>query len=175
MSVTAILRLPDQPASGGSVSLYPLGGDGKTSPFACYHITNFQLTHDVTGGFARFQIWNDPKFACIWQHANCSIDQAVAADALVRWSLTPAMTQSDHQLAGDKNVSDRTIDSMWFPPGLIHPAGVDTAVLQCRMLNVDGSTAYFSGQVFLFDSNVRQLAPIGDLMRNRGSSPSLSA
>lgn len=172
MSVLEDFTAPNQPTTG-SLSYVPLGGNGRTAPFAYYAIKNAQVTGDGTGGTATIRVRMDDRYAAFVAHAVASVQQGTPADAEFRWTLTsspgPVAAYSGVKTSNGGSVSSTSIDVPWVPPPIVQGGGDTGAQLAVAFDNVDSDVYLLNALILLFDIRVRELTPLAAIFGSRGT------
>lgn len=167
MSVASLTTLPGQPPSGTS-RFQPLGGNGKQAPHSCY-VVESDLVGDAGAGVASVQIQFDERYTNLLAWANCRI--AVDAGA-GDFALSLGHTSTDPevvQVVGTiPQVATSVITSnaafLWYPAPLYFRGD---GFIQFRLPNVAATETYtLAVQIYCFDIDVVQLAPLGILQWN---------
>lgn len=167
MSVTSTVTLPAQPAQGALI-YEPLGGDGRSAPLGCYFV-RLEVDGDAGSGFANLTINFDPRYTNLVAFANLTIEADAAAGDFAMQLRTDAVTTALTLVCGTipqvaTTVSTDNASFLWFPPP-IYFKGQGTAI--ATMLNVGVNETYkLSLEIYVFDINVRQLAPLPILQMN---------
>lgn len=169
MVVATETYLPAQPASGSAVQM-PLGGNGFTSPFACYHVYQASAG-DASGGAHSSRIYLDPAYVGVVSVVK--VKHARAASQPIYVEIIPG-TPSGYQIgmavepAGGAATDGELV---YTPPPMVLrnrddiPPG-DPAlphVYVAILANTNAETIYISTSIFLFDRRAPELVPIENL------------
>jgi len=169
VSVSSTVSLPAQPAQGEQ-SYIPLGGDGKFAPLGCY-FCRLEVDGDAGGGTASLTINCDVRYTNLIAYSNLLIEaDAAAGDFALRIEQTGQIATPDRvTIVGTipnvaTGVNSDNSSFLWYPPPLFYQ-GAGVAISKC--LNVGVNETYkLAIEVFVFDINVKRLAPMTWLMQN---------
>ena len=164
MSVNETFALPAQPPAGGSVTYAPLGGNGYTSPHACYLLNQLNVTGDASGGFAEMNVDLDDRYQNLVSVAACEVTAAAAAVAC-RLTVGVGAGSSIIGLTVESPGTTPAVDTVsratWSPPPLFNAFH-----LKARWPNANGSTFLLSGVVYLFDKRASETTPLSVLLQS---------
>lgn len=166
MSVADTFALPAEPAAG-SVVFIPLAGKGLGSPLGYYQI-KATLADTGTSGFNSIKCFLDERYASIVSHMGMTKIQATPTDLLYNARLTP--TQSIFKTVTSQNIAG------------IAPDVADVVVPELEIVDGDGinfvesiveqdavgDTHAMNVLIYVFDKNVRQLAPLSVILNSLG-------
>lgn len=163
MAVSTSADLPSNIAT-----FRPLGGDGKSSPFAMYN-TSQSVAGAAGGGRASLILSMDQRYCCQIQYIGWTIPQVTGADVEMSVSISAATDGSSTTMGINgvckglsSTVFTTTIEGYWTPPPTIlgpsnAPGG--NPAIGLHFLNVDAQTYSMFTQILLWDIDVRNLTP----------------
>lgn len=166
MSVTTTVTLPAQPTQGVS-EFVPLGGNGKSAPLGCYFV-RAEVDGDAGGGSATVSINFDRRYTNLVAYLNPTIAvDAAAGDFAVR--IGTAVGSQQVQVTGTiPHIATGTVTDnasfLWYPPPLYFQ-GVGNGSFFCPNVGVNETYKLFA-EIFVFDINVKRLAPMPVLQMN---------
>lgn len=166
MSVSTEVILPAQPTIGNT-ELLPLGGDGKAAPHGCY-VVRAEVDGDAGGGSAQVTITLDSRYTNLvaWVNVGINVDAAAGDFVCV---LQPGDGNEGVTIVGTipqvaTTVATRNAAFLWYPPPIYYRQKGQILV---RFLNVSATEDYvLAAQIYTFDPNVTQLAPLPILQLN---------
>lgn len=171
MSVAVSFSLPDQPPAGGTTTYIPMGGDGRTAPFAAYAVRQAVATGDASSDSLSMTISMDPQFSSLVSYATVQLLQGTSADAEYRLVLSgarvPEQSRTGVLNAINSDIAARNA-GIWhnFAP-IVLPADGAPQVL-AQVANVLSDVLTLDLLVYLFDVNVRFITAAGRLLEQRG-------
>jgi len=170
MSVSTVLVLPAQPASG-SVSYVPLGGDGFRAPFAMYQLNSVGVVNDASGGTAQIFVDMDPQFQAVCQNMVFDIASAAADKELIcaisdRSLLYSDIAQVIALLPSITGISNAR--ASWCPVPLFDLGRINGVVA-----NVDTETLSISAQILLFNRRATEVVPLPVLLASLSRAASM--
>lgn len=163
MSVSETLTLPAQPVGGGGFALFPLGGDGFSSPSSVY-AGRAQLAGDVSGGTNQIRINMDDRYTQVVGYMRLSILSAVA-DADGRMEINVAQ---DELIRVNVTTINRVLSgltasntALWTPPPVaLTRFGDEVPNFRVIIDNADGETLQFGLRVYNFNREARHTVPL---------------
>lgn len=161
MAVSVTLSLPAQPSAGDGSLFTPFGGDGRIAPLGVYDI-GIQVVGDASGGNATAQVVMDPRYTSLVAWVAGWVEADTAAGEFM-YRLTDGVTNLPNlRIVGTypgvtEGFSSRNSTYLWYPPPiwLTGNGRIDVVAV-----NVDATETYgLSCAIYVFDRNVRQIAP----------------
>lgn len=169
MSVSVSGTLGGGQPAASQIVWVPLGGDGKAAPLGCY-VFRVEVVGDAGGGTATCGVFGDERYTNIAAWLNFEVEVAAAApDFQIRMLNDSVASQPQVIIVGTAphvatTVATVNSNFLWYPPPMLYPQG---GFWESRSLNVGaGETYRLSGEVFIFDADIRQIAPLPVLLMN---------
>ena len=147
----------------------PLGGDGKLAPLGCY-MARLEIVGDAGGGTATVSIRGDERYTNIAAFMGFEVEAAAAApDFRMRMFNDAQATQPVVNIVGTAPhvaTTVATVNSafLWYPPPILYARG---GIWEAACLNVAATETYrLVVEIFIFDADIRQIAPLPMLLAN---------
>jgi len=162
VAVSEVVSLPAQPSAGDGVLFSPLGGDGRSAPLGIYEL-GAQVTGDAGGGNATVQINMDPRYTSMVAYCAPFVVADTAETEFVAQIVDLVLFVPNLRVVGTmpfvtEGFSSRNSTFLWYPPPIWLNGNGSIIV---SFVNVDATETYgLTASIFVFDRNVRQLAPV---------------
>ena len=162
LSVSETVSLPTQP-SLGALELFPLGGDGFSSPSSVY-AGRAQLASDASGGTNQIRINMDDRYTQVLSYLSIGVTAGAAdidarmelnvtGDELIRINITTTFRQLSGLTASNQ--------ALWIPPPVaLTRIGDNLPSFRCIVDNTDGETLNVGIRLYNFDREARHRVPL---------------
>lgn len=164
MAVLKQYIFPDTPASGDTIELVPLAGNGYTSPHS-YYAYDLQAEGASGGGSLIIQLGFDERYTSVVPYVTGRTND-IGADVFAQFTLASTnvdRVSDDFTLAFTNALISS--DRVWEPPPIVIPGRPREATLTVPWLrflttNVDTEDYQMFGRIYNFKIDALKLIPL---------------